>query len=429
MENDLKEIGIKIYQGEDLEILKEMDAVLISSAVKETNLILKKAHELGKMILTRHDIWNLWSEKRNIIAVAGCHGKTTTTGMLDSIINPITPGNGAMIGVPGKRSAIWGLEKDYFILEADEYAKTFLALKPKISLILNIDRDHVDIYPSDQDYFSAFLKFAENTIISGGSIVACGDDTNIWKLLKPLQNSGMPIIFYGFDGRNDYLINIESGEIGNKFYLKGLMDGDRKGILVTLSVFGNHNILNAAGAILAGREAGFDIEILSKNMLEFKGMERRQEFMGNLKISNNLVPVYDDYAHAPAEVLATINAFKKQFPDNRLVCYFQPHTYSRITEFWDQYLIAFENCDVIGVGDVFGSRENDLNLKDQFTIQKLLGEIKPSKTIQNQIKIELGGTDVAGRNILVILKPGDILIALNAGTGREVIQKILSENV
>ena len=274
------------------------------------------------------------------ISVTGTHGKTTTTAMIATVLKVngkdpsflIGTADAVSLGTPGHYG-----KGEYFVAEADEYMtepnfdKTikFMWQHPKIAVITNIEFDHPDAYKSLDETREKFLEFA-NQLPKDGVLVTCGNDPQVKKLLSKFKGRK---ITYGFDMNNDFVV----GDI--------LKD-------VNLSVFGDHNKLNATAAFIVGLEVGLPKEKIIKSLTQFKGSKRRSEFVGLLESG---AMVYDDYAHHPTEIKNTLKAFRENFSNSKIVCVFQPHTYSRTKSLFEQFASSFDNVDTVVLTNIYSS--------------------------------------------------------------------------
>lgn len=274
------------------------------------------------------------------VSVTGTHGKTTTTAMIATILKINGKDPSFLIGTSDVQSlgspGHYG-RGDYFVAEADEYVTepTFdptikhMWQNPKIAVITNIEFDHPDAYRSIEDTRSAFLKFA-NKLSNQGVLITCGDDPQVRELLERYKGKA---ITYGFSKKNDYIVSDILRDI-------------------KLEVFGEHNKLNAAAAFIVGLEVGLSKEEIKIGLLAFKGSKRRSEFIGKLKSGALL---FDDYAHHPTEIRKTLKAFKEQFNNYRIVCVFEPHTYSRTKLLFEQFSRSFVDADSIILTNIYSS--------------------------------------------------------------------------
>ncbi len=291
------------------------------------------------------------------ISVTGTHGKTTTTAMIATMLanagkDPsyiIGTSNVPSLGHPGHFG-----KGEHFVAEADEYAtepvydKTpkFLWQHPKIAVFTNIEHDHPDLYPTIDDVREAFLQFA-NSLSKDATLIACGDDPQIQKLIK---NYSGKVITYGKGKENDYVLsNVQSNNGKTLFsvFHKESHVGD-----FLLNISGEHNALNALSAIVVGSFIGLSKEEITKGLLAFSGSKRRFEYVGKLGTGALL---YDDYAHHPTEIKKTLEAFRDAFPDKKIVCIFQPHTYSRTKSLFNEFSQSFKAADVVVLVDIYPS--------------------------------------------------------------------------
>ena len=304
---------------------------------------------------------SLFNKKFVGISVAGTHGKTTTTAMIATMLkeNKLDPsyiigtGNVGSLGAPGHFGG-----GRYFVAEADEYATEpkhdkrarFLWQHPIFTVITNIEHDHPDIYPTIAAVREAFVAFIQK-LPDKGLLIACGDDDEIKKVLK---ESDKRVITYGFSHENNYVldrVNV-SGE-QTFFWVKS--HGVPLGEFV-VRVPGEHNALNALSAIIIGLEIGLSIEKIKKGLLAFRGSKRRLEFIGDLRTG---AKVYDDYAHHPTEIKTTLLALRQQYPKKKIICIFQPHTYSRTKQLFQDFVGAFGSVDMVIVTDIFASAREE----------------------------------------------------------------------
>ena len=311
----------------------------------------------------------IFGRKFKGISVSGSHGKTTTTAMIATVlkVNSMDPsflvGTGSISSLGS--SGHFG-KGEYFIAEADEYStepkynKTpkLLWQKPLNAVITNIEFDHPDVYASIDDLKNTFEKFSQN--ISGeGALIACFDDQETKSLIK---NYKKRMITYGFSSAADFYIKKYSLEEDRVYFWVNAKD-TLIGQFI-LNVIGEHNILNALCAIVVSLELGLSAEKIKKGLLAFNGSKRRLEFKGKL---NSGAMLYDDYAHHPTEIKSTLTALKKSFPNKKIVCIFQPHTYSRTKSLFEQFIGSFTNADEVILTDIYSSlrEKEDLSVSSK----------------------------------------------------------------
>jgi UDP-N-acetylmuramate--alanine ligase len=310
----LKELGIKVFKGHDEQNLGECEVVVYSSAVREDNVEFKGARKRKIPLIRRAEaLAEIMNLKRGI-AVAGTHGKTTTTSLTSSIF--LKAGLDPTIIVGGRLDVIKSTaalgQGDWLVAEADESDGSFTHLSPEIVIITNIDNDHLDHYKSMENLERTFLDFALRIPFYGVAIV-CGDDPRLKKLF---QNFGKRWISYGFDKDNDYVLE-RKGDVLEVYHQ------DKKVGDIKPSMPGKHNALNSLAAILAGLQAGIPFATGAEAVGSFGGVDRRFQH----KASVRGIDFYDDYGHHPTEVRAVLAGFKERFPQRRLVTVFQPHCF------------------------------------------------------------------------------------------------------
>lgn len=390
----LKEIGIPVYKGHDETHLGESEVVVYSSAVKEDNVEFREARRRKIPLIRRAEALAQIMNLKRGIAVAGTHGKTTTTSLTSSIF--LQAGFDPTIIVGGRLDVIKSTaalgQGDWLIAEADESDGSFTHLSPEIVIITNIDNDHLDYYKNFQNLENAFLDFATRIPFYGVAIV-CGDDPNLMKLFKSF---GKRWISYGVQDHNDYVIK----KLPNHWdvFSEGVKVGEMRP-----SMPGQHNALNSMAAILAGVQAGISFEVGAKAIGSFGGVDRRFQHKATIRG----IDFYDDYGHHPTEVKAVLAGFKERFPDRRLVTVFQPHRYSRTKICWDDFLKCFGDTDVLFVTDIYAAGEAPI---DGVTSAKLVEQIQ-----HDDRRLVSRKEDPQLNEVRDFLKSGDILLTLGAG--------------
>nr|MBI5456030.1 UDP-N-acetylmuramate--L-alanine ligase [Candidatus Levybacteria bacterium] len=376
----LKKAGITAFVGFDEKNVEGVDLVITTGAHGGfDNLENIQAKKLGISIWSQGQAvgkfmdGSIMEKVFDGISVAGSHGKTTTTAMIATILkeNKLDPsfligtGNIPSLGSSGH----YGKGK-YFVAEADEYAtepkydKTpkFLWQHPKTGVITNIEFDHPDLYSSIDQLRHEFLNFSNN-ISENGILIACIDDLETSRLLNDYKGH---FITYGFSKNADFNIDRLSIE-QDRMFLWVNARNTSLGEFV-LNITGEHNALNALAAIVVCLELGLSIEKIKTGLMKFYGTKRRFEYMGKL-LSGALL--YDDYAHHPTEIRKTLTAFKKTFPNKKIVCIFQPHTYSRTKSLFEQFIGSFSVADVVLLVDTYTSLREEI---DNSVTSKLLAD-------------------------------------------------------
>lgn len=395
----LKEIGVTVFKGHKADQVGDADVVVYSSAIPFGNPEIAEARALQIPLIPRAEALAEIMRLKRGIAVAGTHGKTTTTSLVSSIfiqgkMNPTIFVGGKLELI--RSTALLGTG-EWLIAEADESDGSFHKLSPEIAIITNIDSDHLDHYKTFENLQKSFQDFALKVPFYGVCI-ACGDDSQIVKIFEHFPKRK---ILYGFGSHNDLILEGEKGiyklyknEKGTKELL-----GDFK-----LHVPGRHNALNAAAAIAAALAAGISFEDCQKGLALFAGVDRRFHFKGESKG----IKVYDDYGHHPTEVRAVLQAFREKFPENRLVVFFQPHRYSRTEHCWHDFTTCFNEADVLLMTDIYPAGESAI---PGVTTERLLEDMKHDHA--NYFKRDQSSSE----KIKSQLKPGDVFITLGAGDG------------
>jgi UDP-N-acetylmuramate--alanine ligase len=366
--NALQKVGIVPFAGFAKDHIEGADLLITTGAHGGyDNPEVVAAKEKGIAVMSHGEALgaflsgDLFGKKLVGIAVAGTHGKTTTTALIATIFmeNGYDPsyiiGTGSIPTL--KEPGHFGKGK-YFIVEADEYATEpkydknarFLWLHPEIAVMTNIEHDHPDIYPSIDDVRMAFTKFA-NTISDGGVLIGCGDDKETVGVMRHYQGRK---ISYGFSPANDYVIQRMTSSKEHTFFSltsQGMDLGQ-----FTLRIFGEHNVQNAVAAIVVALESGLTVDKIKQSLARFTGSMRRFEYIGTLPGGATL---YDDYAHHPTEIKKTLKAAKLRFPNKAIVVVFQPHTYSRTKELFSDFSRSFADASQVLLTDIFASLRED----------------------------------------------------------------------
>lgn len=346
--------GVRISCPQSAEnITSDIDAVVYTAAIHEDNPEYKAAMESGLPTLTRAQLLGqIMDHYRNSIAVAGTHGKTTTTSMLSEIL--LCAKTDPTISVGGILKAIGGNirvgHSDVFLTEACEYTNSFLNFHPKYSLILNIEEDHMDFFKDLADIRRSFRKFAENTAPSG--VIIINSEIDGYEAIAGGLNAS--VVTYGISESSDYYpSDITFDEKGCASYM--LTYRSNPITRISLSIPGMHNVSNSLAAIACAMELQLPLRAVSEGLSEFMGTDRRFQFKGTYRDG---ITVIDDYAHHPTEIAATLTA-AKNYPHKRIVCVFQPHTYSRTKAFLADFAKALSLADLVVLADIYAARETD----------------------------------------------------------------------
>ena len=399
----LRDLGITVEAGHDPAHVQDVGAVVTTAAVPATHPELEAARQRGIPVLKRAVALGALVNTGTVVAIAGTHGKTTTTAMATEILAEagLDP-----TGVVGGRVAGWqgGLRagsSDLFVVEADEYDRSFLTLRPRAAVVTTLEADHLDIYGNLDAVESAFREFV-SLVSPDGVVACCADDAGAARLLRE-TSARVRTIGYGLGaGAALRATDVRQHERGSRFVLTE--DGVELGE-VMLAVPGRHNVQNALGAFAAARHIGVDFEAAARAFQRFGGVERRFQELGNAAGAM----IVDDYAHHPTEIEATLEAARGRFAGRRIVAVFQPHLYSRTRDFAAEFGRALRHADAVWVTDVYAAREAP--------IVGVSGEL-----VVDAVR-RAGGADVryhpavdglAGE-LLAELRPGDVCLTLGAG--------------
>ncbi|HIQ90176.1 MAG TPA: UDP-N-acetylmuramate--L-alanine ligase [Candidatus Coprosoma intestinipullorum] len=382
-EEGLKEKNIEVLSYDPKNIQEGM-YIIKGGAIKDDNTEVQRALELGLKIHPYEEMVAKLTTMFQTITIAGCHGKTTTTSMLSHVLDELRGANYLI----GDGTGHANKENKYFVLEACEYKRHFLAYHPYYAIITNIDLDHVDYYQDIDDVISAYTEYANN---AEKMVIACGDDPYTHSL-----EVDKPIFYYGLDEDNDIIAKeVEYTENGTSFDV--FIEDNYYGHF-DLKLFGKHMLLDALAVISFCYYERLEAKEVSKTLKTFEGAKRR---FTEYPVLDNIV--IDDYAHHPAEIRATLKAVNQKYPDKKTVVVFGPHTYSRTKAFKDDYIDVLSKVDKAYIMDIYGARENQEDF--DITSEDLIKEIPNSESIsKDQIDKLLG----AHNSVIIFMSPNDI---------------------
>lgn len=419
--------GATIMQGHAAANVVGADALVVTSAAKADHPEIVAARQRGIPTLKRADLWREWSAQRKIVAVAGTHGKTTTTAMIALALVEAGQNPGFLIGGEAPnlpRNAQWGDPLAPLVIEADEYDRAFLALAPYLAVITNVELDHVDIYPTADDYAAAFRGFAA-AVGAPQNVIICGDDPGA------LRAVGQPdATHYGLDdavSRDpaacrraplDWMAgNAQADAAGTRF---DVWHYDRRTFATRslgqcqIQLHGAHNVRNALAALAAATRLGVAPQAALAALANYRGARRRFELKGEA----GGITVIDDYAHHPTEVRVNLAAARSRYPGRRIIAYLQPHTYSRTAALLTEWATAFGDADIVAIGDIYAAREHDTLGIDSALL---------ARRIEHPDARAVGGIDRAISELGELLRPGDVLLTLGAGDGYKVGEALLAQ--
>ncbi len=409
---ELRNLGINVYEGHATDHIVGIDVVVKSSAIPDDNPEVLAARKAGIPVLKRSEFLGEIMEKNIGIAVAGTHGKTTTSAMISWVLAGLDLDPSYIIGGVSKNlglNAHAGKGK-FFVIEADEYDRMFLGLKPFVEVITNMEHDHPDCFPSETDYFQAFNAFVRR-VHPQGFITICGDENGNQNLIK--NNTDSRFITYGIHESNEYqAIDLKINPDGcyNFEILHHELKGFRNLGSVELSVPGIHNVKNALAAIVIADQYKLDLLRTYRLLHQFSGTGRRFDLHGTY----NDITLVDDYAHHPTEIKTTLQAAKDKFPSKNIWVVWQPHTFSRTMTLLDQFAHSFDQADHLIISEIFASRESN---------GEISGSSLAKQIIHPDVKFIASIQDIT-TYLTNQLKPDDVLIVLSAGDADQINQNL-----
>lgn len=411
MTKKLSNIGITIYIGHKESNINNQDLVVYTAAIKNDNPEIIKAKEKGIKLLDRAELLGiLMKEYSRSIAIAGTHGKTTTTSMLSQVT--VRGGLDPTILVGGNVDFIGGNYRignsDCFITEACEYNASFLKFNPYVGIILNIDEDHLDFY-RDLNHIKETFKEFINIIPKHGYLIACKEDSNV---LDILDGVACNVITYGFENADVIAKNITFDDNG-----KASFDVVKNGEFLTnikLGTTGKHNILNSLAVIASSLIYNVSIDVIRDALSECNGAHKRFEYKGEY----NGAKIIDDYAHHPVEIKATLSTAKLLNVSKRYVV-FQPHTYTRTKTLFNEFVTCFNDCDELILMDIYAAREKDTGLVSSFELGE---EIRKS----GMSCINVSSHEEAAMYLKDRVNENDLILTVGAGDVVRVGEKLMS---
>ncbi len=418
----LMEAGARVYAGHRAENVQGADLVIRSSAVPDDNVEVQAAHQANIPVLKRAEFLGRIMAGKLGIAVAGTHGKTTTAAMIAWLLSsqgrdPSFIIGGVSTNLNSNAHAGQGPE---FVIEADEYDYMFLGLSPGLAVVTNVEHDHPDCFPTEEDFRQAFMDFAHR-VVPPGALIVCGDDPGAAELAETLtielDRRGVRTMTYGLDQNEyDYTADkLEANELGGfTFEFRAPEETPRQ---VLLRVPGEHNVRNALAALAVVHQLGADMDAAVSALAEFKGSGRRFEVRGEA----SGVVVIDDYAHHPTEIRATLQAARSRYPERRIWAVWQPHTYTRTRTLLPAFLEALGAADRVVVTEIYAARETPPEeMLNEASLAARLAESAPhlepfaAPTFQSAVE-----------HLLDEVRPGDAVLVLSAGNAIQISEELL----
>ena len=411
----LSDLGGDVFYDHNTKNIEGADVVVYSSAVESQNPEILEAKELYIPVIPRAEMLAELMRLKYGIAIAGAHGKTTTTSMVASIL---TCGQLDPTVVIGGRLDIWGGSNaklgqgDILVAEADESDGSFLALSPTIAVVTNMDHEHLDYYGNIENIRNTFINFI-NKIPFYGTAILCFDNEEIQGIIPRLKKN---YLTYGMTSQAE-LCGRDLVKERQKFSFEVVFRNRSLG-RIEVGIPGEHNLLNALAATAVGLELDLDFKVISDGLKSLGGLARRFQIKG--KIGDILV--LDDYGHHPSEIMTTLKTVKECWPERRLIVVFQPHRYSRTERLYDRFVISFNEADILIISPIFSAGENSIN---GVTSEWLARGIKEHG--HREVRLCESQEEMVSM-LLSIAKPGDLIITLGAGniykTGERLLEKL-----
>ena len=407
---DLNAEGIAAYPSHQAGQVAGAQVVVVSSAIPEDNPEVRAAQRLGLPVVKREQFLNVLTRGKHTVAVAGTHGKTTTSAMVSWILTqvglePTFIVGGLLQNLGTNARAGTG---PHFVIEADEYDRAFLGLSPDVAVIASLEHDHPDCYPTMEAMIEAFDQFSQR-VVEDGLLIVCGEDVAAKELGLRQQVLGRRVETYGLGTGWDWWA--QGVDLGNSAAFEVWRKGKQLGTCA-LQMPGRHNVLNALAALAASHEIGVEFGLAAAALTRFQGTARRFEVKGQV----GGVTVVDDYAHHPTEIEATLAAARLKYPGRPIWAVFQPHTYSRTATLLGGFAVAFDDADHVVVTEIYAAREEN--------VQGVSGSDLVQEMAHPDVRYVATLEDAAS-SVLERVQSGDVIITLGAGDGYLIGERVL----
>jgi UDP-N-acetylmuramate--alanine ligase len=403
----LRKLGATIHQGHAATHIENADVLVVSSAVSPANPEVQAARQARIPVVPRAEMLAELMRFRRGIAVAGTHGKTTTTSLTASLLAEAGLDPTFVIG--GLLNA-WGSHAklgagQYLVAEADESDGSFLLLQPVVALVTNIDRDHLETYEqSFENLRKAFLEFLHHLPFYGAAVL-CLDDPHVEEMIPQVTRA---VITYGLSERADVRATSVRQD-GRMMHFDAHLPGRAEALAVSLNLPGVHNVQNALGAMAIAWDLGLDLPAIVPSLASFQGIGRRFAEVGEFDIENGRVRVIEDYGHHPSELNATMTAARQGWPDRRIVVVFQPHRFSRTRDLFDEFSQVLGSADAVILTDVYAAGEHSIDGIDSGALCQSIrarGRVNP---------VLVSNVNEIPRELPSMLEDNDLVLLLGAG--------------
>jgi len=403
----LTSLGATVFLAHTAENVANVDVVVTSTAIDEGNPEIIAARAAQIPIVRRAEMLAELMRYRHAVAVAGTHGKTTTTSLLASVfaqgeLDP-TFVIGGRLNSAGTNARL-GASR-YLIAEADESDASFLHLQPMVAIVTNIDADHMDTYGGDFNVLKqTFVEFLHNLPFYGLAVL-CTDDPVVREIRERINR---PVITYGLEEGADYRA-VDISQNGMQTHFKVIRPEQHRDLQVTVNMPGDHNVLNALATIAVATDEGIDDAAITSALKAFSGVDRRFQVLGDLPVAGGSVMLVDDYGHHPREIQVTIQAVRKGWPERRIVMINQPHRYTRTRDLYEDYVQVLSEVDSLLLLEVYGAGEEPITSADSRSLCRSIrqrGQLEP---------VFVDSIQEVPTLLQNMLRPGDILLTQGAG--------------
>ena len=412
----LRELGVRVFTGHDATNIDGADVLVVSTAVPDTNPEVIAARELRIPVVPRAQMLAELMRFKRGIAVAGTHGKTTTTSLTASLLAEAgldpTFVIGGVVNSWGSNARLG--QGEYLLAEADESDGSFLLLQPIIALVTNIDRDHLESYENSfENLKKAFVEFLHHVPFYGAAIL-CIDDPEVRALIPQMSRA---VVTFGLSESADIRAT-DIRQNGRNMSFNVHLPHPSKPVEVSINLPGLHNVRNALGSIAIAWEIGIEIDSVVDCLREFKGVGRRFAEVGELQFGNGRVRVIEDYGHHPSELEATIAAARNGWPENRIVAVFQPHRYTRTADLFDEFSRVLSEADIVVLTDVYSAGEPGIEGVDSAA---LCASIRVRRKVD---PILVHDVEELTTSLPPLLQDGDLVLLMGAGSIEQVAHEL-----
>jgi UDP-N-acetylmuramate--alanine ligase len=409
--------GVKVMIGHKAENIHGADLIVRSSAVTDDNPEIQAALAAGIPVLKRADFLDQLMTGQKCIAIAGTHGKTTTTAMIAWMLSALGADPSFIVGgvLKNLNTNARAGKGAYFVIEADEYDHMFLGLTPEIIVVTNMEHDHPDCFPTPEIYRQAFVDFIQR-MPAQGTLLACAENDGSASLVQPARQSGYQVFTYGAGADNSYQAqNLSVNQKGGFDFdaISHVPEGSPSLMgHLSLQVPGKHNVLNSLVALAIAHRLNLPLDKAAQALGEFSGAGRRFDIVGEV----NQITLIDDYAHHPTEIRAVLAAARSRYPARRIWAVWQPHTYSRTQSLFNEFVASFSDANRVIVTEIYAAREPAQN----FSAAQLV-ESMPHPSAKFIAEIP-----AVSQYLLENLQPNDVVLVLSAGDADQINLQILN---